>query len=196
MHLVKQACGALAEAHAAGLIHRDIKPSNLMICQRGGVPDFLKVMDFGLVKSVVGRPEALAVTESASSHIVGTPLYLAPEAISGAPVDARSDIYALGAVLYFLVVGAPVFLGRTVVEVCTQHLLADPTPPSELTKQPVPADLEQIILRCLAKKPEQRFASVGALHLALSEVSGLTSWSEGEALSWWSRWQASRAPAA
>jgi serine/threonine-protein kinase len=132
-HFLRQACGALAEAHAVGLIHRDIKPANLMVGNRGGIADFLKVMDFGLVKDIGVGPDGerpVAITESATIAVVGTPLYLAPEAIARpTEVDGRADIYALGAVAYYLLVGAPVFGGQTVVEVCSQHLHATPVPP-------------------------------------------------------------------
>jgi serine/threonine-protein kinase len=194
VHLLKQACGALAEAHDVGLIHRDIKPSNLMICGRAGMSDFLKVMDFGLVKSLHAAPQPLVTTESAATHLVGTPLYLAPEAISGPAVDARSDIYALGAVAYFLVVGEPVFEGQTLVDLCTQHLFAAPIPPSERLRAPVAPGLEQIILRCLAKKPEQRFANVRDLLAALSSISGLEPWSDTDAATWWKQWRGRTEP--
>ena len=132
VHLMRQACGALAEAHAAGLIHRDIKPANLMICLYGGIPDFLKILDFGLVKDI-GVVEPLAegtapaaepgdAALSQDGSLLGTPLYMAPEGMSDPTrVDARADLFALGAVGYFLLTGSSPFPGRTAIEVFTRE---------------------------------------------------------------------------
>ena len=127
MHLLRQACGALTEAHAAGLIHRDIKPANLMLCVYGGIPDFVKVLDFGLVKEIgdvehaaarTGTPGSSDAALSQDGSLLGTPLYMAPEGMSDpAKVDARADIFALGAVGYFLLTGNSPFPGRTAIEV-------------------------------------------------------------------------------
>jgi serine/threonine protein kinase len=188
VHLLKQACQALSEAHQVGLIHRDIKPANLMICQRGGLSDFVKVMDFGLVKDVAASAHPGAVTESASVAIVGTPLYLAPEAISNPQqVDSRADLYALGAVGYFLLVGEPVFMAPTVVEICTHHLFSSPVPARERSKREVPAELDAIIMRCLEKDPAQRFPTANALLAALRELRDLTPWSDEQARNWWQK---------
>ena len=188
VHLLQQACQALNEAHQVGLIHRDIKPANLMICQRGGLSDFVKVMDFGLVKDVAAPSGQGGVTESASLAIVGTPLYLAPEAISNPQeVDSRADLYALGAVGYFLLVGEPVFTAQTVVEICTHHLFSSPAPPSERSKHEVPPELDAIILRCLEKDPARRFPSAGALLAALRELRDVAPWSDEQARDWWEK---------
>jgi CHASE1-domain containing sensor protein len=188
VHLLQQACQALSEAHEVGLIHRDIKPANLMICQRGGLSDFVKVMDFGLVKDVAAPARSGAVTESASVAIVGTPLYLAPEAISNPQeVDSRADLYALGAVGYFLLVGEPVFTAQTVVEICTHHLFSSPVPPSERAKHGVPAELEAIIMRCLEKDPARRFPNASALLVALRELGDVATWSDEQARDWWEK---------
>ncbi|HTV25517.1 MAG TPA: CHASE domain-containing protein [Polyangiaceae bacterium] len=186
-HLLRQVCHALAEAHAVGLVHRDIKPGNLMVCRRGGIPDFVKVMDFGLVKdiSTAALERREPITQSAST-VIGTPLYLAPEAISRpADVDTRADLYAIGAVAYFLVVGEPVFDGETVLTVLHQHLHSAPRPPSERVRAEVPAELERIILRCLEKDPGRRFASAKALADALDGVPGGGSWTALDAQAWW-----------
>jgi serine/threonine-protein kinase len=186
VHLLRQVASALSEAHGVGLIHRDIKPANLMLCQKGGVPDFVKVMDFGLVKDLAagvpgGSPP---LTLSASTALLGTPSYLAPEAISSPQqVDGRADLYALGAVAYFLLVGEAVFSGETVVEVCGHHLHTPPPRPSERAE--VPASLEQLILRCLAKRPAERYASAAELAAALRQLSDMSGWSEAEAAAWW-----------
>jgi serine/threonine-protein kinase len=153
VHIMAQIASALAEAHGAGLIHRDVKPSNIILCDRAGDPDFVKVLDFGLVKETGNRNPAL----TGSAALTGTPLYMAPESIlRPEAVDARVDIYALGAVGYTLVTGKPPFDGANVVEVCSHHLHTAPEPPSRRLGRPVPAALEEILLGCLAKSPEDR----------------------------------------
>jgi serine/threonine-protein kinase len=145
-------------------------------------------MDFGLVKDVAAPALPGAVTESTSVAIVGTPLYLAPEGISDPrAVDSRADLYALGAVGYFLLVGEPVFTAPTVVEICTHHLFSSPVPPSERAKYEVPAELDAIIMRCLEKDPAQRFPSANALLVALRELGGVAIWSDEQARDWWQK---------
>jgi serine/threonine-protein kinase len=183
-HILEQVLGSLAEAHSVGLVHRDIKPANVILVDRGGVPDTAKVVDFGLVKDVsdLGRGK---VTLSSVNAIIGTPLYLAPEAITDPEqVDGRADLYALGAVAYFLLTGRPVFTGASVVEVCAQHLHAEPSPPSLHAPEPVPPELESIILRCLAKQPSARPASAVELLRELSE-SSIPRWRREQAAAWW-----------
>lgn len=180
-HILAQLAGALHEAHAAGLVHRDVKPANVMLCRRGGTSDVVKVLDFGLIKQVGATGEG---TLSDVHHIVGTPLYLSPEAlIAPERVGAHSDLYALGAVGYFLLTGEPPFAGRTLLEVCGQHLHAEPMPPSERLAAPVPRELEQLILACLAKSPEDRPASAAALQSTLTALAG--GWTEPRASEWW-----------
>jgi len=189
VRLLEQACGALAEAHAVGLVHRDIKPANLMIGRRGGIPDFLKVMDFGLVKDIGGGAPAGGadpLTQSTATTVLGTPLYLSPEAISRpGEIDGRADLYALGAVAYFLLVGEPPFTGRSLVEVFGHHLHTPAPRPSERLGRQVPASLERIIARCLEKAPETRFATAGALRAALREASDVARWTDADAEQWW-----------
>ncbi|HEY5955100.1 MAG TPA: serine/threonine-protein kinase, partial [Polyangiaceae bacterium] len=185
-YVLEQVAGSLAEAHSVGLVHRDIKPANIILCQRGGLADVAKVVDFGLVKDANELRNADPTLTNANS-ILGTPLYLAPEAIlTPDNVDARSDIYALGAVAYFLLTGQPVFLGGSVVEVCVQHVHAEPMLPSERLGQPVNPTLEAIVLRCLAKRPEDRPESAEALREILT-ASGITAWSREQAAAWWKR---------
>jgi len=191
--LLKQVCGALAEAHDLGLVHRDVKPANLMVCIRGGAYDFVKVLDFGLAKQLedegsdVSRPD----------WVVGTPLYMAPEAVrSPERVDARSDLYAVGAVAYFLVTGQPVFGGRNMVEVCGHHLHSRPVPPSRRAEGGVPRSLDRLILRCLEKDPAARPSSARELLEALDAVEELVPWTQDAARSWWERHQARRFEAA
>jgi hypothetical protein len=154
VHILLQVVGSLREAHGVGLIHRDIKPGNLLLCTRGGIVDFVKVIDFGLVKQL--EPDnQVAVTHS--DALAGTPLFMAPETITRPnDVDAKVDTYAIGALGYFLLTGTPPFQGNSVVEVCGHHLHTPATPPSQRLGQALPAKLEALILRCLAKQPEQR----------------------------------------
>jgi serine/threonine-protein kinase len=185
VHLLHQVCGALAEAHAVGLIHRDIKPANIILCERGGLLDVAKVVDFGLVKRIdpAGAQATLAVT---SAHVLlGTPLYMAPEAISGADVDGRSDLYAVGAVAYFLLTGTPVFQAATVLEVFAHHLHSEPEPPSRRAGRTFPSDLERVILKCLAKSPADRFAGAAALQRALASCADTTPWRPDQSAEWW-----------
>ena len=179
VHLLRQACGALAEAHAAGLIHRDIKPANLMVCLYGGIPDFLKVLDFGLVKDV-GAVEPLprgVATESSGDaalsqdgSLLGTPLYMAPEGMSDPThVDARADVFALGAVGYFLLTGKSPFVGRTAIEVFRMERQGPPPPLSETARHPVPPSLDRVICCCLSFRREDRPGSAEALDAMLEK---------------------------
>jgi hypothetical protein len=186
IHILRQACGALEEAHARGLLHRDIKPSNLFLCPRRGPADVVKILDFGLVKDLSGSDAT-----GSSTHVdtlLGTPLYMSPESISDPQrVDERSDIYALGAVAYYLLVGKPVFSGRSVVEVCAQHLYTAPAPITKHTGRPVPRDLEAVVLRCLEKNSAARYADARSLRDALDACHDAQSWTEHHAERWWAR---------
>jgi serine/threonine-protein kinase len=187
IHILRQACGALEEAHAAGLLHRDIKPSNIFLCPRRGPADVVKLLDFGLVKELRPSSEAPGA-QTQVDMLLGTPLYMSPELISDPlHVDARSDLYALGAVAYFLLVGKPLFSGRSPVEICAQHLYATPIPPREASTRAVPLDLEAIVLRCLEKKPNARFCDARSLRQALDACRDAHSWSEDDAGAWWAQ---------
>jgi serine/threonine-protein kinase len=182
VHILKQVCGALAEAHGVNLIHRDIKPGNVLLCQRGGQPDVAKVVDFGLVKEVSAQSGA---GNSTIDQIVGTPLYLSPEAIvSPGKVDARSDLYALGGVGYFLLTGEPPFTGASVVEICGHHMHSAPVAPSERLGRALPADLEALILACLHKDRAQRPDSARSLARKL-EGCAVPAWDLEQASAWW-----------
>ena len=186
IHILMQACGSLAEAHAAGMIHRDIKPANLMLCERGGLLDFVKVLDFGLVRPVE-QTEELALTNVKS--LTGTPLYLSPDLIQAPDsVDARSDVYQLGAVAYYLLTGTHVFRGVNIYEVCAQHLHTEPEPPATRLGRPVASDLAGVILRCLAKDGAQRPASAEALLAALASCADAGTWTQADARAWWLAW--------
>ena len=177
--IMVQVCGALHEAHHNGIIHRDIKPANIILCERGAVPDVAKVVDYGLVKEIT------ADTGESSRVILGTPAYIAPEAVTDPDhVGPASDLYALGAVGYYLLTGKPVFEGKTSVDVCVQHVTVMPIPPSQAAGIAVPAGLEQLILRCLEKSPHAR-PGAAALAKLLRALPAQTDWNEDEALAWW-----------
>jgi serine/threonine protein kinase len=182
IHLLRQVCESLAEAHAAGLIHRDIKPANLIVGQHGGVPDFVKVLDFGLAK----HTDRIDAQLTAAGSWVGTPLYVAPEAIrTPEAVDTRADLYAVGAVGYYLLTGTTVFTGETVTDICMHHLQTPPEPPSIRLRRPVATDLEDLLLQCLAKDPGQRPASAAVLDERLEGCQVQTRWTRAEAARWW-----------
>jgi eukaryotic-like serine/threonine-protein kinase len=185
VHILKQMAGSLSEAHGVGLVHRDVKPANVILCERGGVPDVAKVLDFGLAKD-------LETTNSASltnlDVIKGTPLYLAPEAITApGTIDARSDLYALGAVGYYLLAGVNVFEGGTLVEVCSHHLHTRPVPPSIRLGRALPRDLEAVVLACLEKDPAHRPQSADDVAAHLAMCVGVDDWNEARARDWWAR---------
>lgn len=182
IHILVQICGSLEEAHTQGLIHRDVKPSNIILCERGGLFDVVKVLDFGLVQEIADVEGDLTQADV----LVGTPFYMAPETIrEPGQASARSDLYALGAVGYFLLTGVNVFEGGSAVEICAGHLHDPPVPPSRRIDAPVPADLERIILVCLEKDPEDRPASAEALGVALSRCADAQGWTQQDARSWW-----------
>ena len=179
--ILAQVCGSLVEAHQAGLIHRDIKPANIMTCRQGGMHDVVKVVDFGLAKAF--SPHA----GTDQRNIVGTPHYMAPETIrEGATVDARADLYALGAVAYELLVGEPVFDSDSPSDVLRAHLKLTPVPPSLRSSEPIPPALEALVLSCLAKDPSMRPASARALQNALVRLQPEVGfWTEERARAWW-----------
>ena len=184
VHVLRQAADALGEAHGLGLIHRDVKPGNLLLCQRGGRPDFVKVLDFGLVRDLESKSAMPALSHS--DALQGTPLYISPEQIRDpGALDVRTDIYSLGAVAYFLLTGQPVFEGKNIVEVCGHHLHTEPVRPSERAGRPLPVDLEALVLRCLAKDPAGRPRDVAELIHAL-DACEVPEWSDAEARRWWS----------
>jgi serine/threonine-protein kinase len=186
VHLLGQVCGSLAEAHGAGLIHRDIKPANILLVERGGVPDVVKVVDFGLAKRVGPDERGETVEVTTANVIQGTPLYVSPEAVRSDPsLDARSDLYAVGAVGYFLLTGAPVFQAKTVVEVLSHHLHTPPEPLSRRAPGRVPEALENLVMRCLAKDAADRPESALSLQRALTGCRCDPPWTADDAAGWW-----------
>jgi serine/threonine-protein kinase len=186
VHFLRQICASLAEAHEVGLIHRDVKPANLYACRYGREVDFIKVLDFGLVKQ--GRapePDADKLT-AADMSPGGTPAFMSPEqALGDGELDARSDIYALGCVAYWLLTGSLVFKGTTPMETIVLHVNREPEPPSRRTTSPIPADLETIVLACLAKDPADRPATADELAMRLASVPMAEDWTPVRAREWW-----------
>jgi predicted Ser/Thr protein kinase len=185
IHILSRVCGSLFEAHALGLVHRDIKPANIMINRRGGEADVVKVLDFGLVKAL---DEQKLSGATGVNSLTGTPLYMAPEAIQ-APntVDARSDLYAVGAAGYFLLTGKPVFDAAGIVELCQQHVEAVPVSPSQRLGKPVSVELEHALLACLEKSRNKRPATARDLAQLLARCPTAGMWSLDDADAWWSR---------
>lgn len=179
IHIIRQACESLAEAHERGLVHRDIKPANLYLCALGTELDFVKILDFGLVYGF-GRDRKLTVDGSVS----GTPAYLPPESAARNHSDARSDLYALGCLAYWLLTGTLVFEGETAAAMMAAHIRDDPRPPSWRTELPIPPELEAIVLACLAKDPADRPQSAEQLSGLLATVP-IAPWSRDDARAWW-----------
>ena len=183
IHVLTQVAGSLQEAHERGLLHRDVKPANIMLCELGGILDTVKVLDFGLVREV---SDGSAGTNEGDARLEGTPLYIAPESVlDPASVDARSDLYAVGAVGYFLLVGSPPFEGDDVIDLLSKHVSDSPIPPSTRTAVPVHSDLERLILECLEKDPERRPKSARELRRRLLAIEH-SQWTEARCSQWWS----------
>ncbi|HEY7097704.1 MAG TPA: serine/threonine-protein kinase [Terriglobales bacterium] len=181
MRILRQVCDSLSEAHNYGLIHRDIKPSNVYLARLGVTCDFVKVLDFGLVKAESTNNSRLTLDGTTA----GTPAYMAPELATGAAFDGRADIYSLGCVGYFLLTGLPVFEESTPVAIAVAHVQKNPVRPSQRTELPVPAALEELIMRCLAKTPADRPQSAAELARALAALDGVVPWSYDDAERWW-----------
>jgi serine/threonine-protein kinase len=190
VHILVQVCTALAEAHDRGLVHRDVKPANILLSPRHLEHEFVKVVDFGLVKTIEAQSSDDGVT--GLNTITGTPLYMAPEAIQAPEtVDARTDLYAVGVVAWFLLMGRPLFEGRTIVEVCSHHLHTPPPRPST-RESATPPDLEAIVLACLEKDPAKRPPDARALRERLRASSVAGKWTAERAMAWWSERAPSR----
>ena len=184
MHLLKQVCDSLWDAHQSGLVHRDIKPSNLVACRMGLAADFMKVLDFGLVKaSSDTRRDGPELTSP--DVTTGTPTFMAPEiAVGGRPVDSRADIYALGCVAFWMLTGRNVFEGPTSIAILTQHVRDAPPAPSTLSETGIPPELDRIVLECLAKDPDDRPESAIELFRRL-DACPVQPWTAERARQWW-----------
>jgi eukaryotic-like serine/threonine-protein kinase len=184
VHLLAQACESLEEAHAAGFIHRDVKPANLYVCRSGVRHDFVKVLDFGLVvHRPAGGPEGARLT--VPDQAIGTPQFMPPEVALGRSVDARADLYALGCVAYWLATGRPVFEGAGTYEIVSNHLHVAPAPPSRHAPQPLPPELDALVLACLEKEPERRPGSAREVADRLRAIPLADRWGDEEARAWW-----------
>ena len=182
VHFARQVCGALAEAHRVGLVHRDLSPANVFVAVLGGRCDVAKLLDFG---AAAGPGLASAADPAAVGALAGTPEYVAPEqAVAGAALDGRADVYGLGALLFFMVTGRPPFVRGTPEEVLRAHV-SEPVPAPRQLVPGIPADLEGVILRCLAKRPEDRYPDARAVEAALAACGGAAEWDEDRAERWW-----------
>lgn len=184
VHLLIQACDSLADAHDAGLTHRDIKPANLFLSRLGTSGDYIKVLDFGLVQTEQPMDDSERLTVEGTTS--GTPAYMSPEmAVARDNVDGRADLYALGGVAYWLLTAKYVFEADGGVAMIVEHVKTKPTPPSERTELPIPAELDDIVMKCLEKKPEDRFQNARSLAAALAAVPLETPWTPERATKWW-----------
>ena len=188
IHFLRQICAALQEAHSIGLIHRDIKPNNVIACRRGAVYDVAKLLDFGLVVqnlNLTSKGDSDKLTLQGT--ILGSPPFISPEQAMGkGTVDGRADIYSLGGLGYFLLTGQPPFIRDSAMELLVAHLHTPVPPPSELRPE-IPHDLEEVLLKCLNKKPEERYPDAASLDRALAACAAADSWDNEQAASWWSR---------
>lgn len=187
VYLLRQACESLAEAHSRGLVHRDIKPSNIFTCRLGLAVDFIKVLDFGLVKAM-GEGGRDATLLTAPDSTTGTPAYIAPELVRGdGVVDHRVDIYALGCVGYWLLTGRLVFEAPNAIQMMYQHANAEPVPPSRKSELDISPELDSVILACLAKHPDDRPHSAAELSRRLAAAVPGEAWTDERAHRWWDR---------
>jgi len=192
IHIVRQACESLEEAHVRGLVHRDIKPANIHVGRVGLRHDFVKVLDFGLVKEVK-RPSADDTLITAKGIALGTPSYMAPELALGEEVDGRADIYALGCVTFYLLTGRLVFEADNPMRVMVKHVEEKPVPPSARTDLPVPTSLDAAVLGCLAKDPATRTPSAAAFADGLTAAEAdVDRWTEAKAAQWWATLERAR----
>jgi serine/threonine-protein kinase len=184
IYLLRQVCHSLSEAHASGLVHRDVKPANIFLCRYGEEFDFVKVLDFGIVRAARDAAETGGL-ETREDRIEGTPAFMAPEQAMGGPVDRRADIYATGCLAYWLLTGELVFTAENPIALIMRHANAPPEPPSDRGAAAIPRALDDLVLACLAKDPAHRPQSARELALRLAEVHGAVEWTQERAREWW-----------
>lgn len=182
--ILRQVCGSLAEAHSRGIVHRDLKPSNIFLTERGGLHDFVKVLDFGLAKQLRTAPDDVQLTQLGS--VFGTPLFMAPEAAAEDDPDHRADQYSVGCVAYWMLTGRPPFEGTSPYDVIAKHLKVDAQPPSSVSEINISQVLDDIVLKCLAKSPRDRFPDMDELGKALDSLAFDPPWDGERARGWWS----------
>jgi serine/threonine-protein kinase len=184
IYVLRQVCHSLSEAQSYGLVHRDIKPANIFLCHYGEEFDFVKVLDFGIVRAVRNAADASDM-HTRENAIHGTPAFMAPEQALGADLDGRADIYATGCVAYWLLTGHLVFTADNPMALLMQHANVPPRPPSSRTELPVPPDLDELVLSCLAKDPAKRPQSARELSQRLAALEGANAWTQERAQHWW-----------
>jgi len=185
IHLIRQVCHSLAEAEEHGLVHRDIKPANIFACRYGGDADFVKVLDFGIVRAAEASSED-TILQTTETKVQGTPAFIAPEQALGKPaIDGRAYIYATGCVLYWLLTAQLVFSAETTVGLLVHHAHTEPVPPSSRVEVAIPGELDALVMSCLAKNPADRPQSARVLSQRLERVSGLDVWTDERARAWW-----------
>jgi eukaryotic-like serine/threonine-protein kinase len=186
VHLLRQACHSLADAHARGFVHRDVKPANIYVCRMGLEYDFVKVLDFGLVKVRDHREAGQTLSTADHGGTTGTPAYMAPEVILGeTDVDRRADVYALGCVAYYMLTGQLVFEADTPMKMLVQHVQSQPVPPSQRTELKIPRELDQLVLACLEKNPNNRPPDAEALFNLTCRCRSTDGWDAAQAREWW-----------
>ncbi len=188
IYLLRQVCHSLSEAQSCGLVHRDIKPANIFLCRYGEEYDFVKVLDFGIVRAVRDSAD-MSPLHTRENAVHGTPAFMAPEQAMGTDVDGRADVYATGCVAYWLLTGQFVFTAESSMGFLIQHAQTPPTPPSARTDLPIPAALDDLVLSCLAKDPANRPQSARELSLRLADVEGASAWTQDRAREWWTTHQ-------
>ena len=181
--ILRQACESLDEAHDSGMVHRDIKPGNIFICRLGKRTDFVKLLDFGLVKAIQNSGESRLTAQAES---IGTPAFMSPEQVRGDPdIDARADIYGLGCVAYYLLTGSLVFNSPSPISMALAHIQQAPAPPSKRSELPIPESLERIVMLCLEKNPDDRPQTATELDALLAACYDIPEWSQADAKRWW-----------
>jgi serine/threonine-protein kinase len=181
--LLTQVCDSLGEAHERGLIHRDVKPANIYVCRYGRCDDFVKVLDFGLVKTNGDREDDVSIT--ADGTVSGTPAFVAPEQVLGEKIDGRTDIYSLGCAAYWALTGTYVFQGKSAMATVMMHVNTTPAPPSSVGIQDIPTDLDNIIMACLEKDPAKRPQTADELAERLANCVLGDAWNRQTARNWW-----------